>query len=222
MKKNKLKIVLCCILLICIITGSIFFLTNQKNDYYAFDKQKLTYSDIFYSSNELSYDIYGIGLFHYFDALELKEDPELIEFYNQTEIRTFDVQTINDFFGLMKECTYTPLDKNEAAKISRQLTEENKLTSIDIATDMFFSDSPWFSRKALEAANKQIVGLVSGTVYELNGEGYIVADMATIVEFNDFHGYEMPSFSDVSTTILKIEKSIAFNTIIERKSDFSD
>lgn len=222
MKKSTLKVVLCCVLLICIIACSIFFLNNQKNDYYAFDKQKLTYNDIFYSSNELSYDVYGIGLFHHFDALELKEDSDLLEFYNETDTRTFDVETLNEFFGLLKKCTYISLDKNEADKICRQFKEENKLTSIDIATDMFFSDNPWFSEEALEVANKQVVGLVSATVYELNGEGYIVADLATYVEYNEFRGYEMPSFSDASTTVIKIEKSDAFNTIIERKSDFSD
>ena len=199
-----------------------FFVKLPKKDYYTFDKEQLTFNDIFYNSDNLSYPVYGIGLFHYFDALELKEDPELAEFYSQAEIRTFDVQTINDFFDLMKKCTYTPLEKNEADKICRQFKEENKLTSIDIATDMFFSDNPWFSEEALEAANKQVIGLVSATVYELNGDGYIVADMATYVEYNEFRGYEMPSFSDASTTVLKIEKSDAFNAIIERKSDFSD
>ncbi len=221
MMKKFLKIIVASIVFVFLFVF-IFYAFNyikyQTADYYLLEKEQLYFNDIFYHNKED--EIYGIGLFDYFDAVELQESPETISDYDSMGRKIFKVDTIKDLFGMLKKCSFSPMTKKDAYKILWELKDENVITSIHISTNVFYPDNPWFSKDVLDAVNAQVVGVVDATIYFYNGEGYLVANMATFSEYYEFYKYEMPCFTDTILTVLKIENSAEFNEILDRKSEF--
>lgn len=196
------------------------YVKYQATDYYMFEKEQLQFSDIFYHMDNNSNEMYGIGLFDCFDSYELQESPDLIQYYDEMEIRIFDAKTITDLFELLRECTFSEVNKNEAYELICALKDKNAITSIHLSTDALFVGNPWFSKDFFNSVNNQIVGVVDSTIYSFNGEGYLVANMATFLEYNEFREYELPSFAETSLAVFKIENSYAFDELVQRKNDF--
>lgn len=196
------------------------YVKYQATDYYMFKNEQLQFSDIFYHMDNNSIEMYGIGLFDSFDFYELQESPDLIEYYDEMEIRIFDARTITELFDLLRDCTFSEVNKNEAYELICTLKDKNAITSIHLSTDALFIGNPWFSEEILNSVNDQIVGVVDSTVYSFNGKGYLVANMATFLEYNEFREYELPSFAETSLAVFRIENSNAFNELEQRKNDF--
>ena len=197
------------------------YIVYVKQDYFDFGEKKLEYKDIFYEPKSKTQEIYGIGAFSYIDYEELREQPELIEYYDDMKIRTFEIGTINELINLLRACEYSYIpDKHDAYKILNKMNKNNAVTCVSLQSVWFDKEDSHFSSNLLEEVVDQAFAAEFASIYSLNGDLYLVADIVNGIDYNVYRGYELPSFGQTSKAVFKIEYSESTKTILEKKSDF--
>jgi hypothetical protein len=131
----------------------------SKTTYYVSDNN-VEFKELFYDPESKECEIYDIGNFGYTDIAILAEYPEEIDYYNEHNIKVFDSSTINELMNLLRQCTYIPVERNDAFFLSYYLNDKNSITSLNVDS-LWFDDeyNSLFSKTVVDEINEQCFGI---------------------------------------------------------------
>lgn len=192
----------------------------SKTTYYVSDNN-VEFKELFYEPESKECEIYDIGNFGYTDIAILAEYPEEIDYYNEHNIKVFDSSTINELMNLLRQCTYIPVERNDAFFLSYYLNDKNSITSLNVDS-LWFDDeyNSLFSKTVVDEINEQCFGISECTIFEHDDKLYLLGAYANKIIGGSHLKYERPSFAETLTVMYEIEMSDEAKKILQSKDKF--
>ena len=192
----------------------------SKTTYYVSDNN-VEFKELFYEPESKECEIYGIGNFGYIDIAILTEHPEEIYYYNEHNIKIVDSATIDELMNLLRQCTFIPIERNDAFFLSCYLNNKNSITSLNVDS-LWFDDeyNSLFSKTVVDEINEQCFGISECTIFEHDNKLYLLGAYANKMIGGSYLKYERPSFAETLTVMYEIEMSDEAKKILQSKDKF--
>ena len=192
----------------------------SKTAYYVSDNN-VEFKELFYEPESKECEIYDIGNFGYTDMAILAEYPEEIDYYNEHNIKVFDSATIDELMNLLRQCTFIPVERDDAFFLSYCLNDKNSITSLNVDR-LWFDDeyNSLFSKTVVDEINEQCFGISECTIFEYDDKLYLLGAYANKIIGGSHLKYERPSFAETLTVMYEIEISEEAKKILQSKDKF--
>lgn len=224
MRKVKVVIIVfVSFLLVFMLTSLCYcYVTCFSEHNYLSANKTVSYNEVFFEPESKKQEIYDIGGFGYIDLAILTEHPEEIEYYNKYGIKVFEATTIDRLMSLLRQCSFAPVEREEAFWLNLRFNKSNCVTSLTLSSFWFNDEyNSLFSKTLVDEINEQCFGIIECSVFEIDDKLYLLAAYANQILGGSNLKYEKPNFAKTMTVVYEIKEPSVIKELINYKETFN-